>query len=145
MHDRREERQMYDVIVAGAGPAGSTAARLCAEHGLRTLLLEKEKIPREKPCAGGLSIAASRELGLSLPGNLIERRCRGMRLVVGETQTTVQVEHDVAYMVRRSSFDAFLAGEAARASPPPLSRESSRRMVLMAVIGAPAWSSCPVS
>ena len=106
---------MYDVIVAGAGPAGSTAARLCAEHGLRTLLLEKERIPREKPCAGGLSIAASRELGLSLPGNLIERRCRGMRLVVGETQTTVEVEHDVAFMVRRSSFDAFLAGEAARA------------------------------
>jgi len=44
---------MYDVIVAGAGPAGSTAARLCAEHGLRTLLLEKERIPREKPCARG--------------------------------------------------------------------------------------------
>jgi len=115
MRDRREERRMYDVIVAGAGPAGSTAARLCAEHGLRTLLLEKEKIPREKPCAGGLSIAASRELGLSLPANLIERRCRGMRLVVGETQTTVETEHDVAFMVRRSSFDAFLAGEAARA------------------------------
>lgn len=36
----------YDVIVAGGGPAGSTAAALLAEQGRRVLLLEKERFPR---------------------------------------------------------------------------------------------------
>ncbi|MAQ15354.1 MAG: pyridine nucleotide-disulfide oxidoreductase [Sandaracinus sp.] len=36
----------YDVIIAGGGPGGSTAAALLAEHGHRVLLLEKETFPR---------------------------------------------------------------------------------------------------
>jgi len=43
---------MYDVIVVGAGPAGSTAAYHCAKYGLKTLILEKERMPRDKPCGG---------------------------------------------------------------------------------------------
>ncbi|MDF1666528.1 MAG: NAD(P)/FAD-dependent oxidoreductase [Planctomycetota bacterium] len=38
----------YDVVVIGAGPAGSTAGALLAEHGRRVLILEKEKFPRYK-------------------------------------------------------------------------------------------------
>ena len=45
----------YDVIIAGAGPAGSTCARFCAVAGLRTLLLERDAFPRPKPCGGALS------------------------------------------------------------------------------------------
>lgn len=105
----------FDVAVVGAGPAGSTAARRCAMGDLRTLLLEKEKMPREKPCAGGLTEAAARELGFSLPERLIERRCRGMRVRFRQTETTVTVDCDVAYMVKRSLFDEFLAGKAAEA------------------------------
>jgi geranylgeranyl reductase family protein len=47
---------MYDVIVVGAGPAGSTAAYHCAKAGLKTLILEKDKVPRRKICAGGFGI-----------------------------------------------------------------------------------------
>jgi flavin-dependent dehydrogenase len=43
---------MYDVIVVGAGPAGSTAAKRCAEQGLKTLMLEKRRLPRDKVCSG---------------------------------------------------------------------------------------------
>jgi flavin-dependent dehydrogenase len=42
----------FDVIVIGAGPAGSTCAKACAEKGLKTLLLEKRILPREKVCSG---------------------------------------------------------------------------------------------
>ena len=42
----------YDVIVVGGGIAGSVAARFSAEHGFKTLLLEKYKTPRNKPCSG---------------------------------------------------------------------------------------------
>jgi flavin-dependent dehydrogenase len=40
----------YDVIVIGAGPAGSTVSALLARAGLRALLLEKSRFPREKVC-----------------------------------------------------------------------------------------------
>jgi len=35
----------YDVIVVGAGPGGSTAARFCSKAGLKTLIIEKERLP----------------------------------------------------------------------------------------------------
>jgi len=40
----------YDVIIIGAGPAGSTVSTLLARAGLRALLLEKSHFPREKLC-----------------------------------------------------------------------------------------------
>ena len=46
----------YDIIVVGAGPAGSTTAKLLSEKGFKTLLIDKEKFPRDKPCGGGLPI-----------------------------------------------------------------------------------------
>ncbi len=46
---------MYDVIIAGAGPAGSTAAYFLARAGIKCLLIDKATFPRQKPCGGGLS------------------------------------------------------------------------------------------
>jgi menaquinone-9 beta-reductase len=43
---------MWDVIVAGAGPGGSLAAKRCADHGFKTLLMERKRLPREKVCSG---------------------------------------------------------------------------------------------
>ena len=43
---------MYDVIVVGGGPSGSTVAKRCAQYGLNTLLLEKKRLPRNKVCSG---------------------------------------------------------------------------------------------
>jgi flavin-dependent dehydrogenase len=47
---------LYDVIVVGAGPAGSTAARECAQRGLSVLLLDRAEFPRDKPCGGAVSV-----------------------------------------------------------------------------------------
>jgi flavin-dependent dehydrogenase len=44
--------ETLDVVVLGGGPAGASAARHCARHGLETLLLERRHLPRDKVCSG---------------------------------------------------------------------------------------------
>ena len=43
-----------DVVIIGGGPAGSVAAKKCAENGIHTVLLEKKRLPRRKVCSGML-------------------------------------------------------------------------------------------
>ncbi|MFC8799328.1 geranylgeranyl reductase family protein [Promicromonospora sp. NPDC057138] len=59
---RRERRDDADVIVVGAGPAGSSTAHWCAAAGLDVLLLEKGEFPRDKICGDGLTPRAVAEL-----------------------------------------------------------------------------------
>src|SRR6266513_4133856 len=47
--------QMFDVAIVGGGPAGSSCAAFCALAGLRTLVIEREKFPREKVCGDCLN------------------------------------------------------------------------------------------
>jgi len=104
-----------DVIVVGAGPAGTTAARHCALYGLKTLLLEKSRLPRAKPCAGGVTVAAISELGLDIPENIIERKCTGLHIQFRGLENEVQSPEPISYMVTRSKFDHYLAAMAVRA------------------------------
>ncbi len=48
-------RAVFDVIIVGAGPGGSSSAILLSRQGLSVLLLEKAKFPREKVCGDGLT------------------------------------------------------------------------------------------
>ena len=54
--------QITDVLVVGAGPAGSAAAAWCARAGLTVLLVDSETFPRDKPCGDGLTPRAMAEL-----------------------------------------------------------------------------------
>jgi flavin-dependent dehydrogenase len=52
----------FDVLVVGTGPAGSAAAKKCAEHGLSTLMIERRGLPRDKVCSGLLLAPAAKRL-----------------------------------------------------------------------------------
>ena len=52
----------WDVVIVGAGPAGSATATQVAKHGLRVLLLDREHLPRPKVCGCCLSPLALSEL-----------------------------------------------------------------------------------
>src|SRR5438552_9268221 len=49
--------ELFDVAIIGGGPSGSTCAAFCAEAGLRAILIEREKFPREKVCGDCLNPA----------------------------------------------------------------------------------------
>ena len=49
-----------EVVIVGAGPAGSTAARELAARGVEVLLLDRARFPRDKPCGGGVTIRCDR-------------------------------------------------------------------------------------
>lgn len=51
------------MAVVGAGPAGTTAARILAERGAEVRLFEARRLPRPKTCGGGLTLKAQRLLG----------------------------------------------------------------------------------
>ena len=75
-----------DVIVVGAGPAGSATAYWCAQAGLSVLLLDKASFPREKVCGDGLTPRAVAELvrmGVSIREADGWIRNRGLRVFGG--------------------------------------------------------------
>ena len=75
----------FDVVVVGAGPAGSASAAFLSERGFSVALLERATFPRSKPCAEYLSPEASRVLDRLLPSGTIEAEhpahLTGMRIV----------------------------------------------------------------
>jgi geranylgeranyl reductase family protein len=72
----------YDVAVIGAGPAGSVTAIHLARAGARVLLVDKARFPRDKPCGGGLTLRAVRELPVD-PGPVVEHEVDRMAFRLG--------------------------------------------------------------
>lgn len=107
--------ERIDVAVVGAGPAGSTAARLLAERGARVVLLEARRIPRPKLCGGGLTPKALPYLAGSAAGT-IDRRIERIELAGARVPALhLRLPEARVAMVERAPFDAALVEAAARA------------------------------
>ena len=107
---------MYDIIVIGAGPAGSSAAKELVSNGYKVLLVEKFKIPRNKSCSGVL-INKSIQLILKYFGEDVPRAVmcsptdnRGM-IFINEDGKEYRYEQP-GLNIWRSSFDEWLAQKA---------------------------------
>jgi len=105
----------YDVIVVGAGPAGSTTAYRLARAGARVCLLDRAQFPRDKPCGGGLTLRAVRELPFSVDP-VVEDRVDTLELGLRYGRRwSRQAEKPLILMTQRRRLDAFLADQAANA------------------------------
>ncbi|MDP2969357.1 MAG: NAD(P)/FAD-dependent oxidoreductase [Deltaproteobacteria bacterium] len=102
----------FDVIVVGAGPGGSTAARFCARYGLKTLLIEKERFPRYKPCGGCLSLKTVHLLDFNLTP-VIENTIVGAKFSYCLKEPFfIEFKKPIAFLVMRDRFDQFLLEKA---------------------------------
>lgn len=104
----------YDAIVIGAGPAGTTAAIEMAEAGLSVLLLEKHKLPRDKPCAGGLTPKAAAWLPVPVDDLVLHRANRVRVRCRPKLAFRFEGRQCTIWMIRRRDLDLRLAEEAAR-------------------------------
>ncbi|MBD2409582.1 NAD-binding protein [Nostoc calcicola FACHB-389] len=104
---------MYDCIIVGAGPAGGTAAYHLAKQGRSVLILEKESLPRYKPCGGGVSPAIAQWFdfdfspAISLKADLLRFTWK-----LGDPVETKIATKEPVWMVRRDVFDHFLVQQA---------------------------------
>jgi geranylgeranyl reductase family protein len=107
-----------DVIVVGGGPAGSMAGMALAAAGVRALLLDKKRFPRDKPCGGGIRYGVFRrfpELAPYLREAVAIHEIRGV-LMEAPGGATVRAAGDEPFYVtlRRTELDGALL-ERARA------------------------------
>ncbi len=99
--------KMFDCIIVGAGPAGGTAAYHLAQKGRSVLVIEKESLPRNKACGGGVSPAIAQWFDFDLTP--------AVSLLVNKIRYTWKLEDPVEanwptpmWMVKRDVFDHFL-------------------------------------
>jgi digeranylgeranylglycerophospholipid reductase len=105
----------HDVIIVGAGPAGSAAAQTCAAHGLSTLCIEEHgTIGYPVQCAGLLSNAAFAECRVT--GRSVLNRVSGARVITGRgSELLINAKVQKAVVVDRTAVDREMAEAAANA------------------------------
>src|SRR3954466_3757374 len=112
-----------DVIVVGAGPAGSSAAYWLASSGLDVAVLEKSSFPREKVCGDGLTPRGTRalvEMGIDVSEANGWLHNRGLRVIGGGQRLHLDWPDLTTFppfgLVRpRADLDALLANQAVKA------------------------------
>jgi geranylgeranyl reductase family protein len=103
---------MYDCIVVGGGPAGSSAAYHLAKAQRAVLLLEKAALPRYKPCSGAVSPSVAQWFDFDFSPAIdcqIKRVHYSWKL--GDS-VDAQLDSEPIWVVRREVFDPFLLSQA---------------------------------
>ena len=96
-----------DVIIIGAGPAGSWLGFRLAQAGIDSVILEKEEFPRYKACGGGLSLKTTEFLPFSIE-EVTERSMTGVWIRYRKKQVLISDIGPVGVMVMRDAFDNLL-------------------------------------
>src|SRR5690554_3557674 len=106
-------RQIYDVAVIGAGPSGASAAFHLAKKGIKTILIEKETLPRYKTCGGGFVYRGLRQMPFDV-NRVIEREFYEVDIQFGSKNLAfhTQRKKPIISMVMRDSFDHLMVQEA---------------------------------
>ena len=118
-----------DIVVVGAGPGGSMAARYCAQGGLKTILIEKKaEIGAPLRCAEGVSKKWLEEVGIEPDPTWIRGDMKGA-IIKSPQGTTFQLDEskagsEVGYVLERHLFDKALARDAAEAGAQIMLRTS---------------------
>jgi len=107
--------ERFDVAIVGAGPAGATTAYRLARAHARVLLVDKARFPRDKPCGGGLTTRAVKQLPVSVEPVVEDRITRvTCRLRYGRVMER-ESEQVLCLMTQRRRLDALLVERAAEA------------------------------
>jgi geranylgeranyl reductase family protein len=106
---------LWDVVVVGAGPAGSSAARAAAAAGASVLLLDRTAFPRYKTCGGGLLGESLAEIPDSVRAVVETRVSEVVVTHEGRRSFTLRRSDPFLALVRRERFDLALV-EAAQAA-----------------------------
>jgi len=97
-----------DVLVVGGGPAGSSAARAASIQGAKTILVEKQKIITNVPCAEGIGSYLFPFLPFKIPKDQLIWNINGILFSDGETQIIQKNHFYKAWSINRGKFDNFL-------------------------------------
>lgn len=102
----------YQVLIIGAGPAGSIAGYHLAKKGMDVCLIDKSRFPRRKVCGGGLTQHALAELPFDVSPVIHQAVDWGQVMFKGRLVKTIHGDQPIAYTIDRSSFDALLLEKA---------------------------------
>ncbi|HXZ23687.1 MAG TPA: NAD(P)/FAD-dependent oxidoreductase [Methanomassiliicoccales archaeon] len=110
----------YDIIVVGAGPAGSWTAYHAAKQGASVLMIEKrQEIGASLRCAEGISQEGLNKAGITVDKTWVSAKIAGAKLVSPHGKLLRLDErnagNEVGLVLNRHLFDKALAAEAARA------------------------------